>query len=185
LKKFRKSTLSAFTVVAALLICAPAAAQSPDDGPLMRSGLGLARSATLSPALLAQASQADWQREFDTAMQRKSSGKKKMLIGAGVSVGGMLIAALGAGSSCDVEEVLVGGTCDDGLGLVWVGTAAAVGGSGLLLWGGIEYFDANGDLNRLNARRPQSTASFIPLNDRFSVGVSAGARNAVAIRTSW
>jgi hypothetical protein len=37
-------------------------------------------------------------------VRRKSWGKKKILIGAGMSVGGALIAAM-AGASCDVDDI--------------------------------------------------------------------------------
>jgi hypothetical protein len=106
-----------------------------------------------------------------------------MLIGAGLSVGGALIAGM-AGAGCDVDDIFDGDGCEGELDLAWLGYLTSIAGGGMLVWGGIEYFDANGDLHRIEARRPRTTAS-VRISENLSLQVTAGRRNAVGLRTSW
>jgi hypothetical protein len=126
----------------------------------------------------------DWQREYEQALDRKSSGKKKMLIGAAATVGGALFAGMAA-RECDVDDFIDGNGCDDELDLAWLGYLTSVAGGGMLIWGGIEFFDANGDLNRLEQRRPTSSSASIPLTRHLELLVGGGARKSLSASVSW
>lgn len=137
--------------------------------------------ASLQPAVFQQ-SQADWQREFDAAKAKKSSGKKKMLIGLGVATIGIVV-AVAATDSC-VNSIINNGTCDGSSGAATLGWIADLGGSGVFVWGLIDYFDGNGDMNRLAATKPGTSAA-IAFGDHQQLNLSLRKGAALRYRVTW
>lgn len=127
---------------------------------------------------LAQAAQP----ELDAALVRKASGKRKMFIGIGGMVGGVLIGTLAA-SNCTVDDIFHD-ACRGESNAALLGGLVSAGSGGVFLWGLIEWMDANGDINRANAR-PAGGAAIIPLGEDWTVKVAAGRRPSASLAFGW
>lgn len=141
--------------------------------------------ASIAPAAVQQ-STADWQKQYDTAKNRKDSGKKKIFIGLGASsVGFLLMVAAPSSVSCPTSATSVS-SCSDGSGLLTLGLLTNLAGDGVFVWGLVEFFDANGEMNRLDAHRPAGkSATTFALSDHQAITIGNGAQKTLSYGVSW
>jgi hypothetical protein len=154
-------------LAALVLVCG----LNPSVG-LAQSLLASATAETLAPQ--SSSPSTTWQKDYDTAQSRKNLAKLKMYIGLGAVGGGFLIALSGTESSGpDTGRIMTGMMIDAGGGIVF-------------LWGLVGFFDANGDMNRLNTQRPSgSTSALIPFSDHQGIRVALGTRSTAAYTVGW
>lgn len=124
------------------------------------------------------------QSAIEAAAARKNAGKRKMYIGLGTVGAGVLIAVLGT-STCSTEDIFSGDCRTQGVSKApLIGGLVGAAGGGVFAWGLFQWYDANGELNRLAVQGPGTTAA-IPLNEDWAVSVAAGTRPAASLAFSW
>jgi hypothetical protein len=178
----RNRVVRVVIVLTLLIIAAPVIAAAdegsdaanlpPADRPLQASALRISAD---SLAMLLQQSP-----EYESALGRKSSGRKKMYAGIAGMGAGVLIGTL-AGKSCLNSADL---NCSGELNAMLIGGLVSAGGGGVFLWGLIEWMDANSDVNRLGPQSNSRTAT-IPLGNAQSLQLAFGNRTTAAYRVRW
>jgi len=138
--------------------------------------------ASITPAAFQQ-SATDWQRQYDEAVAHKARAKRNMFIGLGTSIVGFVLAAT-ASSDC-TDAILSGGDCSTGNGRLTLGWITNLAGGGVFIWGLVDYFDANGDMNRLAVQKPSKNALLVPIGEHQSIGVSIGKTSNLSYRVKW
>ena len=157
-------------------------AQSPTSI-IQRAEAVLAHATLQSPALT------DWQRQYDAATSKKDSGKKKMLIGAAMSGLGVIMIGSSSTNVTDdcVDDFLEGKGCNPGGAARTLGLITTFGGSGVFVWGFLNFSEGNSEMSRLASTKPTARAlpASISLSARQNLDVQVGTRSSLAYRVSW
>ena len=116
--------------------------------------------------------QVEWQRQYDAAQAKERSGKKKLLIGGGLLVGGAVVGMAQAG------EGSTGG--------IIFGNMIMLGGAGTAAWGVMEWSSASSKMNQLEILRTQGkTTLAIPVGRNQTVALQVGRTDSVQYRVNW
>lgn len=134
--------------------------------------------------------QANWQSQFDALQARRSSGKKKVLLGLIGIVGGTLGAQLAAEDCVEdaFNSIYTGEfeTCSGNASVMYLGYLAATGGTALGIWGGVQWADANSQLSSLGPKRSPSPAAIaVPLGDNHGVKLALGTNRSLTYNIGW
>jgi hypothetical protein len=163
-------------VLGLILGLVPVSAHAQSLRPLAHSSAGFLQQPSIS--------QSDWQRQYDAAKVRKDGSKKKMLIGLGLVGGGAVMIATG-GSNCTIEVNFVPNCGMSAMSKLGLATNAA--GGGVFIWGLVQFFDANSELNRLAATKPagKNVSVSIGMGQHQTLSLGLGQRSTVGYRVSW
>ncbi len=178
----RYGVLSALAVLAFVALPGRAvAADGPTSGAISLSPDWLSFPAAAFAQ--SQLSQADWQRQYDSAKARRSSGLKKVIIGLVMEGGGVAMVMAGA-TTCAASSF--DDDCSGSGAVAGIGALTAVAGAVPFWWGVIQWVGANGDVRSLEATQPRTPSTqLVPLSDHQAIQFSAGLRPTVGYRLNW
>jgi ferric-dicitrate binding protein FerR (iron transport regulator) len=117
------------------------------------------------------------------ALDRKESGKKKMVVGAIMAVAG-IVGGNGWPKECpddffESDEA----TCNQKSGTAKLATAAGVAGVGVFAWGLYDYSAANSTISKLSAG--SGATANVGLSPNQTVTLAIGRKVSVAYSVGW
>jgi len=160
-------------VSALFLVLFVASAASAQSVPTLRASMTRAAAQSVAAS--------SWQQQYDVVLAQKNRAKRRMFIGAGAALGGILVTAF-ATDSC----INSNGACSGSGAVGTLGWLTSLAGDGVFIWGLVDFLDKNGELSRLQAQRPAGkNAAVFVLDGHQSIAVHAGVNSSVSYRVGW